>query len=31
MDHQKHSVAHGWTRFLTALTLAFTLWAGGAG
>ena len=30
MDHQKHSVDHGWTRFLTGLTLALTLWAGAA-
>ena len=30
MDHQKHSVAHGWTRFLPGLTLALTLWAGAA-
>ena len=30
MDHQKHSVARIWARFLVGLTLALTLWAGGA-
>ena len=30
MDHQKHSVARIWSRFLVVLTLALTLWVGAA-
>jgi uncharacterized repeat protein (TIGR02543 family) len=30
MDHQKSRVAQCWTRLLTSLTLALTVWAGGA-